>query len=497
MWLHGDFLVPHLNGEIYSEKPPLLFWLYHLGWTLFGVGDIWPRMVSPLFGAASLFLTARLARRLWPERPAAAQTAPLIAMSCTLWMIFMSAAMFDMLMVFFTLAGVMGIIRSWQDRDFKGWLILGGAIGLGILAKGPVILLHTLPLALLAPWWAIDNRPARWLTWYAGTAFAVVMGALIALAWAVPAALAGGEQYSQAIFWGQSAGRMVKSFAHKRPLWWYLPLLPVLLFPWLLWPALWRAFRSLAGQPPSSSVRLCVAWLVPVLALFSLISGKQVHYLLPAFPAFALISAYALDRSEKHQAWDPLIPGVIIILIGFVFLTPSIFPYPQKLSLLLSKMNPYYGIVLIIAGPTLYNLYSLNFLSGMLRTALMSASTLLMVMMLYLSFAGVFTLYDLKDISSYVARLQDKGAEVSYVGTYHGQFNFLGRLAKPVEVVQPEQVEQWAADHPDGCIVADERHLELNPDIRPEYQSPWGYHIYRVWKGRSIAPDKHRRHAAQ
>ena len=137
MWLHGDFLVPHLNGEIYSEKPPLLFWLYHLGWAMFGVGDIWPRIVSPLFGAASLFLTAKLARRLWPERPAAAQTAPLIAMGCSLWMIFMSAAMFDMLMVFFTLAGVMGIIRSWQDRDFKGWLILGGGNRAGDPCKRP------------------------------------------------------------------------------------------------------------------------------------------------------------------------------------------------------------------------------------------------------------------------------------------------------------------------------------------------------------------------
>ncbi|HQG30775.1 MAG TPA: glycosyltransferase family 39 protein, partial [Deltaproteobacteria bacterium] len=66
MWLRGDFLVPHLNGRTYSDKPPLLFWIYNLGWAIAGVNDIWPRLVSPLFGAASLLLTAGIARRLWP-----------------------------------------------------------------------------------------------------------------------------------------------------------------------------------------------------------------------------------------------------------------------------------------------------------------------------------------------------------------------------------------------------------------------------------------------
>jgi len=49
MWLRGDFLVPHLNGEPYSHKPPLLFWLFQAGWWLFGVttgGRVWYRHYS-------------------------------------------------------------------------------------------------------------------------------------------------------------------------------------------------------------------------------------------------------------------------------------------------------------------------------------------------------------------------------------------------------------------------------------------------------------------
>ncbi|MHB8982765.1 ArnT family glycosyltransferase, partial [Thiobacillus sp.] len=69
MWLRGDFLVPFKNGEPYSHKPPLMFWMIHAGWAAFGVNDWWPRLVVPLFSAATLLLSYRLARRLWPNRP--------------------------------------------------------------------------------------------------------------------------------------------------------------------------------------------------------------------------------------------------------------------------------------------------------------------------------------------------------------------------------------------------------------------------------------------
>ena len=58
MWLRGDFLVPFRNGEPYSHKPPLLFWLMHAGWALFGVNDWWPRLVAPLCALGRCALAA-------------------------------------------------------------------------------------------------------------------------------------------------------------------------------------------------------------------------------------------------------------------------------------------------------------------------------------------------------------------------------------------------------------------------------------------------------
>ncbi len=154
MWQRGDFLVPYLNGAPYSHKPPLLFWLMHLGWSLFGVNEWWPRLVPPLFALANLFLIARLACRLWPERADIAVLAPWIAFGGLLWTVFSTVVLFDMLMVFFALTGMLGLVEAWRGNALRGWALLAVAIGLGVLAKGPVILLHTLPAALLAPWWA-------------------------------------------------------------------------------------------------------------------------------------------------------------------------------------------------------------------------------------------------------------------------------------------------------------------------------------------------------
>lgn len=149
MWTAGDFLVPHVNGEPYSDKPPLLFWLLHLGWAVFGVNEWWPRLVAPLFAVANLVLTGRLARRLWPNEAAAAALAPWWLFGSALWLLLLTTTLFDMVLTFCALLGIHGVVRAAQGRAVPGWTLLGAGIGLGLLTKGPVILLHTLPVAVL------------------------------------------------------------------------------------------------------------------------------------------------------------------------------------------------------------------------------------------------------------------------------------------------------------------------------------------------------------
>ena len=308
MWLRGDFLVPYKNGEPYSHKPPFMFWMFHAGWALFGVNDWWPRLVLPLFSAGGLLLTYRLAHRLWPRHAGLGGQASLVLVSAMLWVLFSTSVMFDVMLAFWVLVGMHGVLYA-ADGKRRGFVLIGMAIGFGVLTKGPVILLNVLPAAVLAPWW---NPGLKWARWFGGIVLAVLLGAAIALAWAIPAGIAGGEAYRNAIFWGQTADRMVESFAHRRPFWWYLPLLPLVLFPWFVWPGLWRALVNHVRTGLDRGTRFCLAWMLPVFVAFSLISGKQPHYLVPMFPAFALLAARVLaDRPGDRVGLPALLAAAL------------------------------------------------------------------------------------------------------------------------------------------------------------------------------------------
>ena len=246
MWLRGDFIVPYKNGAVYVDKPPLLFWLMQAGWALFGVNEWWPRLVPTLAAMAGLLLTARLAAHLWPQQPKAARLAPWLLASALLWQVFTGAVMFDTLLSVFSLLCLNALVAPPLGRGRWAWFALG--IGGGLLTKGPVILLHTLPAALLAPWWwAGRNETGQWRRWYGGLLLGLLGGAAILAAWLWPAIGRAGASYGAAIGIHQTSDRLVHSYSHRRPWWWYLQLLPALPLPWTFWPPLYRGLARLRG----------------------------------------------------------------------------------------------------------------------------------------------------------------------------------------------------------------------------------------------------------
>src|SRR5690606_2293720 len=156
-------------------------------------------------------------------------------------------------------------------RAAPRFILFGLCVGLGLLTKGPVMLLHVLFPWLLGPvWnnWAHDNR----LRWYGGGVLALLGGFAMLAAWAWPAIHAGGQAYANELLFKQTGGRVVDAFDHARPIWWYLPRSMVLLFPFLLWPRAWVAMLRLR-RPLEPALRFALCWLVPVMVVFSLISG--------------------------------------------------------------------------------------------------------------------------------------------------------------------------------------------------------------------------------
>ena len=166
---------------------------------------------------------------------------------------------------------------------------------------------------------------------------AAVVAALAALAF-VPALRGGFLLDDTYLITGDDA---VHSFAHARPLYWYVPFVPLILLPWFAWPRAWRSLGALRRGPPDSGVRLCAVWILGLFVVFSLLSGKQVHYLLPVVPATALIVAAFAGQGLISTA-----PALAVMLgadVGTAVVT-------LFLSLDLSWLSP----LLIFSGVVLF-----------------------------------------------------------------------------------------------------------------------------------------------
>lgn len=469
MFLNHDFLVPYLNGETYSHKPPLLFWLMNLGWAVFGVNDWWPRLVPSIFALGAVLITQKIAARLWPERPQIGYVASLILLSSGMWAVFTTATMFDMLVAFFTLWGALGLLLAWQGEPKKGWTYVALAIAGGLLAKGPTILLQILPLAALAPWWmgnAANKLNLR--HWYFSILIAVVVGVLVLLAWAIPAGIYGGANYQHEIFWGQTADRMVKSFAHRRPLYWYLPMLPVMLFPWLFALPIWRALAKAGSAINEQGVRFCLAWFIPVFIAFSLISGKQPHYLLPIIPAFALLVARGWDELN-HISWlDKLLVAIVGVGVGVLLLALPNLKHQYHSVIWLADIPVWVGAVVVLGSMLLMLSAGTNKLRYLQHVALLG---LLLISMLW--FGVIRTAgeaYDVRPISYHLKRLQDQNIPIAHIGRYYGQFNFLGRLVKSPDVLSESQLNGWFKENPQGQVIIYIDQPSKLKAVKPEYK---------------------------
>lgn len=455
MWSRGDFLVPWLNGEPYSHKPPILFWLTHGLWALFGVSALPPRVSMFLLSLLALWLSALLARRLWPQHSdVAGPLTPWLLLGGLFWQNFFTLVQFDLLLVLAALVAWLGLLDAVQ-RPVRGWFQVGVALGLGVLAKGPVVFLPVLPVALLAPWW-MTGQPLRWMRWYMSLVGAIVLAVAIALAWAVPAGMAGGEAYREAIFWGQSAGRVVDSFAHRAPWWTYLWLLPVMWLPWLFWPTLWRALRQF-GKPAQwdAGVRFCMAVLVPALLLFSLVSGKQGKYLLPLFPIVAVLLARGLAEWRQIRPEKRASPGFAASLLALVGLLLLALPWWPDGPAWLAQVQLMWGPALLLWA------FVLMRLSLPLATTVRVAA-LTMLFMTSVVYLGVLSLattpFDLDPAGRQIAHMQERGYPVAWLGKYHGQLHFVGRLQQRIEPLRDKAaVQQWLKSHRNGYLLVNEK----------------------------------------
>ncbi len=293
----GDWISPRLYGEVWLEKPPLLYWMTAVGWKL-GLHDEWAARL-PVALAALLFLSLFwwCLMREFGEPTAAASTG--ILATCAGWLLYAHVAVTDI-----PLAATFGaaMLLAW-----RGWLKWAGvSLGLAILAKALVPIALALPLL----WWL----RARWRELVAP----LLLMLAVAAPWYALCYARHGRLLIDELIIRHHFSRFFSATAqvlHPQPFWFYLPVFLILLLPWTP--------LALAARPQrlwrDERTRFFVMWLGFGLLLFSLSSGKLPGYVLPLLPAACVLLGVSLVESDRPKEWLAAAAG----LAGALYAAPN------------------------------------------------------------------------------------------------------------------------------------------------------------------------------
>lgn len=296
----GDWLFPHRGIELYSDKPPLLFWLQAAAYEVVRNWRIAFLLPSLLAGLLTLGLTYDLGRRFWNHR--AGLLAALGVLFAFQFMYQVKRAQIDpLVMGWVTLANWGLLLHFLRGPNWRAYWLGCFAAGLGVISKG----VGVLALLMFVPylfarwrnWQGVTQTSASALRWLGGAmAFAAPI-----LAWAIAVVLVARARgtpeyaaYVSDLFFHQTAGRYAGTWSHPQPFWYYLP---VLLFAWFpLSLAYGAALRRWSRDLKAGDARvlLPLAWSLIVIVFFSIPAGKRDVYLMPVLPMLALALAPTL-----------------------------------------------------------------------------------------------------------------------------------------------------------------------------------------------------------
>ena len=282
----GEWLVPHVNGMVFAEKPILYYWLALAASRLLGgVSELSLRVPSFLAGIATVLGTYALAVPYAGRERAIAS-----GVACaTLFGVFWNAraVQMDILVTATTLGCVLAITRAldgfWPAR--RGWLIGGALAGVGFLAKGPVAWIG--PALVVGAYLVATRRLPRLAR------REVFLGAALALAvaapWYVALAAAGHGDVIREVLFRQNFARFANPWDHAAPFWYYLEYFWIDMAPWSFFVPL-AAWLPRRDENDKRLALLSWLWIATIVAFFSLSRSKRSPYILPIAPAVALLA---------------------------------------------------------------------------------------------------------------------------------------------------------------------------------------------------------------
>ncbi|MEO8408973.1 MAG: phospholipid carrier-dependent glycosyltransferase [Propionivibrio sp.] len=320
----GDWITPRLNGILYFEKPALQYWMGALGFMAFGINEFAARFWPGLTGMLSILVVGLSARRLWGSGQLAA-----LVMAGSLWVVgnghFLTL---DAGLMFFLTLTLCAFVWAQHDgaspseRRYGMWLAWAAMAG-ALLSKGMIGVL--IPGSALVLYTIIDRQWVIWrrMQWAAGIAIFLLLAApwFLLVSYRNPG-------FASFFFIHEHFARYLTPEADRAgPIWYFIPVLCAGFLPWTS--LLPRLAREAWPSPPDSArsvfhvERFLLIWAGFVFVFFSLSHSKLPSYILPMFPALAMLLGQTLQRAapatlKRHLVLPIVVWAAFICVYPFV-----------------------------------------------------------------------------------------------------------------------------------------------------------------------------------
>lgn len=326
MLVGGDWVIPHLDGLAYIEKPPLQYWATALSYRLFGLSEFSARLYTSLASLGTILVVFFLVRRLWNER--AAWRAAAILASFTLFPVVGQMLSLDMGLTFYLTASLAAFLFAQSRPDRHAWpmALAWTMAALGVLSKGLEAVV--IPGATLVLYSILTRDYAAWRRLSFGVGLPLFLVIAVPWHWLAERRL---PDFLQFYLIHEHFARYLTPEADRSEPWWFFS--GVLLagsLPWTITAVrvLVGGWRARGGARAFDPERFLWVWILFTLGFFSVSDSKLVPYLLPVMPPLAMLCAIRPASALRRD----LIAAALVTLLAMGVLLAAHFALPRLLA---------------------------------------------------------------------------------------------------------------------------------------------------------------------
>ncbi len=305
-----DFITPRVNGVPFLDKPALYYWLQAASLAWFGVNEWAVRFFPACFGVSGCLMVYGFGRYLF-NRLTGLLAAVILATS-PLYFAGAHYANLDLEVSVFISASLLCLFAAIKDTEIKPAFLYAAYVfaGFAFLTKGMIGIVF--PIMIGSIWLAVNKRWSFFLKLHLLRGAAIL--AVIILPWYALVQYHN-PNFLHYFFIEQQFTRFLsaETFNNNSPFWFYLPIVLVGTLPWSGF-----FIQSLKSFKQDATMLYLTLWVGLIFVFFSLPHAKIISYILPIFPAVALMTAKLMaDRFNTSRALA--LPCLIFTVISALF----------------------------------------------------------------------------------------------------------------------------------------------------------------------------------